>query len=429
VKEIKLKNLNETIYEHIDDSGLKTYMWVNEKVNSCYMTLSVRYGSIHTDFKVGNKKFKVPNGLAHFLEHIKFNESDDYTAHDFYYKSGGDANAFTTFDFTSYLIFSTENLADNLRHLLDFVYNPFFTKKLINKEKGIITEEANMGSDDSHSLSYYLLLQNMFHELNYRNFITGTPEDIKEISLDHIVNVYNNFYHPENMFLCITGNFNPYDMAKTISETMSSKEFSLYVKPVIQKGKEPKEVVKEIETIQMNVTSPKVKYGLKIPRSKFKNIDDFSLRALLPVLLNANFGNTSDFKEELTSKGLITSLYPSAGIYDEFVVIMITADTNYVDEVISRIENQIANLKVDKKEIMRKIKANVATLILDFDDIEKVNSLIQDDLINYHKIIDDALERYKSLSIESFKDVASAIGLQNKSILIINPEKEDEKKN
>ena len=108
---------------------------------------------------------------------------------------------------------------------------------------------------------------------------------------------------------------------------------------------------------------------------------------------------------------------------------MITADTNYVDEVISRIENQIANLKVDKKEIMRKIKANVATLILDFDDIEKVNSLIQDDLINYHKIIDDALERYKSLSIESFKDVASAIGLQNKSILIINPEKEDEKKN
>lgn len=425
MKEIKLEGLNETIYEHIHKSGLKTYMWVNEKVNSCYMTLSVKYGSIHTDFKVGNKKYKVPNGLAHFLEHIKFNEREDYTAHDFFYKSGGDANAFTTFEFTSYLVFTSVNLKDNLNHLIDFVYNPFFSKKLIQKEKGIIIEEANMGSDDPYALSYYLLLKNMFHESNYKEFITGTPEEIKEISLDHVTNVFESFYHPENMFMCITGNFNPYEMAKIIDENMDQKEFSEYIKPVILQNKEPKEVVKEYEEIELNVTSSKVRYGIKIPRNKFKDIDDYSLRVIGSLLLNINFGNTSDFKDELISKGLLTSLSTSANIYDNYVAVIISADTNYPEEIIKRIEDKLNNLDLDEKLFERKKKVNIATLILDFDDIENVNSRIQDNLVVYDDILADTMTKYKSITYDMFKNVAEKIDYQNKSILVVKPKKEE----
>ena len=44
-----------------------------------------------------------------FLEHVKFNIDEDTTAHDKFYKIGGDSNAFTTFDYTSYLVFATKN--------------------------------------------------------------------------------------------------------------------------------------------------------------------------------------------------------------------------------------------------------------------------------------------------------------------------------
>ena len=425
MKEIKLKNLNETIYEHSHKSGLKTYMWVNEKVNSCYMTLTVRYGSIHTEFKVGNKKYTVPNGLAHFLEHIKFNESETTTAHDFYYKSGGDVNAFTTFEYTSYLVFTSVNLKENLTHLIDFVYNPFFSKKTIQKEKGIIVEEANMCHDDPYTVSYYTLLQNIFQELKYKNLITGKPEEIKEISIDDIENVFHSFYHPENMFLCLTGNFNPYEMAKIVDECMDEKEFPEFIPPVIISKKEPKEVGKEYEELELNVTSSKVRVGIKIPKNKFKDYDDVSLRMALNLILGANFGSTSDFKDDLINKGLITTLYPSVEFYQDLVVIIISAETDYVDEVLNRLEERLQNLEIDEKTLLRKKKANIANVILEFDDIERVNANIQDDIIFNSEIVDDTLDRYKSLNYEIFKDIAEKIDYHNKSVLIVKPNKQN----
>ncbi|MDE6284466.1 MAG: insulinase family protein [Bacilli bacterium] len=389
------------------------------------MTLTAKYGSIHTDFKVGSKKYKVPNGLAHFLEHIKFNESEDVTSHDFFYKSGGDVNAFTTFNYTTYLVFTTVNFKENLNHLIDFVYNPFFSKKLIQKEKGIIVEESNMGSDDPYALSYYKHLKNIFHEYNYKEFITGAPEEIKSITLEHVVSVYNHFYHPENMFLCITGNFNPYEMAKIIDENMDQKEFPKYIKPTIMTKKEPKEVVKAYEEIEMNVISPKVKYGVKIPRNKFKDIDDLTLRIVLSLILNVNFGSTSDLKDELTNLGLVTSLGYNVEIYGDYVLLTLAADTDYTDEVIKRIDDKLNHLDLTESVIQRKIKANIATLILDFDDIETVNNRIGDNLVFYDEIITDVMAKYKSLSQELFENIAEKIETQNKSILVIKPQQKE----
>ena len=138
--EIALEGLDEKIIEYTTKCGLKVYMWVNEKVNSTLMTLSVKFGSIHTKFKVGKKVYTVPKGVAHFLEHVKFNMSEGVTAHDEFVKVGGDANAFTTFKYTSYIVFATDNKQDNLNILLDFVYKPYFTKKIITKKKEIIIE-------------------------------------------------------------------------------------------------------------------------------------------------------------------------------------------------------------------------------------------------------------------------------------------------
>lgn len=425
MKEIKLKGVNEIIYEHEHKSGLKTFMWVNEKVKSCYMTLSVKYGSVHTEFKIDNKKYKVPNGLAHFLEHIKFNESEDYAAHDYFYKSGGDVNAFTTFKFTSYLVFTTVNLQDNLNHLIDFVFNPYFSKKIIQKEKGIIVEEAKMGSDDPYQYSYFLLLKNMFHEIKYKEFITGNPDEVKEISLEDIEVVFNNFYHPENMFLCLTGNFNPYEMAKIIDENMNQKSFLEYKEPVIIEKKEDCSVVKEYEEIELNVTTSKVRYGIKIPCSKFKNYSDLEIRMYISLLLNINFGSTSDLQEELLVKGLITSISATCDIYEDYVGIIISADTEYPKEVIKRIEDKINNLDINEKDFIRKKKANIATFILEFDDIETVNTRIQDNIIMYNDLLADLKIQYQNLSYDEFTDFANLINYDVKSILVVNPKKEE----
>ena len=132
MQEINLKGLNETIYYDECPNGLKVYMWVKKSLNTFYGTLSVKYGSIYNSFKIGNKTYEVPKGIAHFLEHVKFNEDKGLTAHDFYYKTGCDTNAFTTFHYTNYQVLGSDNPTLNVLHLLDFVQNPYFTKSIVS---------------------------------------------------------------------------------------------------------------------------------------------------------------------------------------------------------------------------------------------------------------------------------------------------------
>lgn len=426
MKEIVLEGLEEKIYEYTTKNGLKVYMWVNEKVNGCFASLSVKYGSIHTKFKVGKKVYTVPNGLAHFLEHIKFNMKEDVTAHDEFIKIGGDSNAFTTFKYTSYIVFATQNKIENLNLLLDFVYNPYFTKKMISKEKGIIVEESNMSNDDPYSKIFYDNLKNVLQKSNYRNLITGEVEDIKEISLDDVEIVYNTFYHPKNMFLTITGNFNPYEMAKTVEDNLAKKEFREFQEVDIISESEPKKVTKDYMEENVGITYPRVKYSLKIPINKFKNVETIDLKLLCDLILNINFGSTSEFRSDLILKGLVTSMGYSLDIYEEYLVITITANTNYQDEVIKLIREKFDNLEVDEKDIVRKRNAAIATLILDYEDIEQVNMKIQDDIINEGEIITDLKIRVASINQEKLESVINYINNDNVAISVFKPKENQE---
>ena len=209
-----------------------------------------------TEFKIGNKNYQVPNGVAHFLEHLNFNESDGNDASDFYQKNGSDVNAFTTFNYTSYEAYGSEHLKENVNHLLDFVMTPYFTKKMVQNEKNIIVEENKMDLDNPGNQLYYGMFQNVFKLDKHRNFITGTEEDILATNLEDIELVFDAFYHPKNMFLVITGNFNPYEVISFIKENQDGKELKPYKKPKLKKMKEPSKVVEAYEEKKANVEIP-----------------------------------------------------------------------------------------------------------------------------------------------------------------------------
>ena len=421
MKEIVLDGLDEKIYEYTTKCGLKVYMWVNEKVNSTLMSLSVKYGSIHTKFKVGKKVYSTPRGVAHFLEHVKFNMRDGVTAHDEFVKIGGDANAFTTFKYTSYIVFATNKKQENLNVLLDFVYNPYFTKKMIAKEKGIIIEEANMTNDDVYTKMFYDSLKNALQKSEYRYLITGEEDDIKNITVQDIKLVYDTFYHPKNMFLAITGNFNPYEIVKTIEDNLDKKEFGKYQNPEIIKESEPKKVTKEYSEEEINITYPRVKYSWKIPLNKFKGIEKLDLKMMLNLIMNINFGATSLFRSDLLLKGLITGMSYNVDVYDEYVLISLSFNTNYPEEIIKLAKEKMDNLEVLEKDIIRKKNASIATLILDYEDIEQVNSKIQDDIINEGKIITDLKERITNINRERLESIIKYITNDNVSISVFKP--------
>lgn len=426
MEELELKGLNEKIFVYHTKCGLPIYMWVNEKVSSMYASLSVKYGSIHTKFKIGKKTYEVPNGIAHFLEHVKFNIDEETTAHDEFYKLGGDANAFTTFDYTSYIVFATNNKKENLEELLNFVYNPFFTKKCISKEKGIIVEEANMGLDDPYSIVFFHSLLNTLQKSKYRNTITGTPDDVTSITLEDVKLVYDTFYHPENMFLTLTGNFNPYEMACLVEDNLSKKKFGKYLNPIIIKENEPKKVTTKYKEEYINVTYPRLKFFIKMDMSRFKNYSSLELKILTSLLFNINFGATSDFKDELMEKGLIQNMNVTCDVYDDTFVVTINVTSNFKEEIIKKVKEKLENLSISELDFKRKKNATIATLILDYEDLKNVSYRIQDDVLNNGGIVTNLKEILEDETIDDLKNIIDLLDFDNISINVFLP-KENQK--
>lgn len=419
MKEIKLKGLNETIYYDEAPNGLPILLWTHEKVKGYYFTLSVKYGSIDTEFQIKNKTFQVPNGVAHFLEHLNFQEKDGSDAQTFYQQNGSDVNAFTTFNYTSYEVYGTNHLKENLEHLLEFVMTPSFQKKMVQNEKNIIVEENKMDLDNPANLLYYGSFRNLFKNDKHQNYITGTKEDILSTTLEDIQTVYDAFYHPNNMFFIATGNFNPYEVVTLIKEKMKTMEFLEWQNPKKKELKEPMAIQREYEEIKANVEIPKLRIAVKMPRKNFKEKNDYKLRLLLTILLNSNFGPTSDIYEDLLSKDLIVSLGFEKSIIGNYVLLFLNVESKYPDEVLPILKDVLMHMKIDEKTLVRKLHSAIANMVLSFDDITEVNMNLQEQIMNYGQVLEDQKQIFESIQLQDVEAVLKELKFKEMAVVVL----------
>lgn len=424
MKKINIKGIDEVIYYDECKNGLQVYMWPNKKSNSYYATLSIKYGSVYNDFKIGNKEFHQVPGIAHYLEHLKFNEKKGVTAHDYFNKLGSDTNAFTTFNYTNYQVFSSTNEIENITHLIEFVNNNYFTKELVDKERNIITEEAKMGKDDPFTVILFKHLNNIFNNYSQKYYITGDEEEISKITLDDIKLVFENYYKPSNMFLVITGNFDYIKVLDKIKEISNNKKDNKIPKRIILEEEDKVNV--EYEEASLNINSNRLRYGIKINKNIFKKFDDMHIKIYTDILLNSLFGSTSDLKDKLLRKELISNINYSNEIFDDYLLIIISIDTDYQKEIINILDNTLKDIKISEEVFNRKKKALIANLILDYEDIEVVNSIIQQEVLLYNKINDNIKDIYEKLNYQDLLKFIKLFNIDNKSVLVLKPNKNDD---
>lgn len=170
---------NETIYHQKLDNGLLVQMLPKKDFHKTYAILTVNFGSIDRTFvpKGKTEMRTVPDGIAHFLEHKMF-EKEDHDAFDLFGKLGADSNAFTSFTQTSYLFSGSDHIHENIDVLLDFVQDPYFSEKTVEKEKGIIGQEISMYDDDPNWRLYFGILGNLYPNDPMHIDIAGTKESI-----------------------------------------------------------------------------------------------------------------------------------------------------------------------------------------------------------------------------------------------------------
>ena len=219
------------------------------------------------------------------------------------------------------------------------------------------------------------------------------------------------------MFLIVTGNVNPYEIEQMVNDNLDQKEFKEYLEPKILPIKEPKYVVEKNVEIFANVEVEKAKIGLKIPKKEFREFDDVKLNIILNLILSNNFGDSSDLKEELLQNNIITFLSASRFVLDDYFVLDVTVESKILDEAVRRIVDALGHLKMDETDLKRKINSSIATLVLNYEDVENVNNMIQNYLVYYRRLIPDLKEIYESITLDEVKRVIEAIDLKEMVIV------------
>lgn len=423
MKKNKLIGADEYFYFEKLDNGLEIYMLPKNNFTETYVTFTTRFGSINTEFVPNgkNKMIHVHDGIAHFLEHKMFESEDGVDPFEFYTKNGASCNASTTFNKTTYLFLGPGHVKENVNFLLDYVQSIYLTDENVEKEKGIIEQEINMYKDDPFWALYEGVLRNTFKENNMKNSIAGEVEDIMAITKEELLDCYNTFYHPSNMFLVATGNFDPEELVKIVKENQAKKDFSRLDEIKVKEYKEPDKVVKEYEEKRLSIIESKVAVAYKIPREKFKLKDEFKINKYLSIFIESLFGSTSLFVSEARKENILTDSGVEILKTDSHYLLCLFMDSKEPNKIIDKVNQSVNQMPVTEEDFERRKKVSISNYISSFDNIVNTNEIIVSNVMAYDTYIEDQIDKIKDLSYDEFKAFVKTLDFSNKTALVINP--------
>lgn len=347
MEKIPFEQLQEELYYEKLPNGLDVYILPKKGFNKTYATFTTKYGSVDNHFiPLGSDEFvKVPDGIAHFLEHKLF-EKEDGDVFQQFSRQGASANAFTSFTRTAYLFSSTSDIELNLETLMDFVQEPFFTEKTVEKEKGIIGQEITMYDDNPDWRLYFGLIENLYQNHPVKIDIAGTIESISDITKDMLYECYNTFYHPSNMLLFVVGPVDADKIMNQIKENQAKKPFEDQAE--IQRKFEPeiKEANEPLKILEMNVQTSKCLLGIKALYDNQSGSEMLKNELITNVLLDMLFGKSSANYDKLYNDGLIDDTFS----YDYtqelgFGFAMIGGDTSDPETLVTQLKEMFFEAK------------------------------------------------------------------------------------
>lgn len=260
--------LNARIYTL--DNGLKVYLTVYKDAPRIQCLIPVRVGSKNDP--------KETTGLAHYLEHLMFKGSPNFGTKDWEHEKplldqienlfevyrvekdsakrvaiyhqidsisyeaskfaipneydkimsfiGSDGtNAATSYDFTYYIENIPSNQLENWAKVqADRFSHPVF--RIFHTELETVYEEKNMSLTNDGRLSNDMMLSLLFPNHPYGQQTTlGLSEHLKNPSIKNINNFFSTYYVPNNMAICLSGDFNFEDAIAIIDNYFGRMQF------------------------------------------------------------------------------------------------------------------------------------------------------------------------------------------------------------
>lgn len=412
---IENSKIKEKIYTEKLDNGLRV-IFIPKNTRKKYIVWATGFGSIDNKFKIDDEEIILPDGIAHYLEHKMFEQESGRNALDTLSSLGVEANAYTTNNHTAYLFECTDNFYEALDEFMDYVQNPYFTDENVEKERGIIEQEIMMYDDYPEWALYMNAMKCMYKNNEINIDVAGTKETISKIDKDKLYTIYNSFYTPENMVIVVAGDFKTEEIFAEIKKRIKNREKPQNIQRIY--NVEPKEIVSKRIEKKMDVSMPCFIIGFKdnnLEGNKVKK--DIAVN----ILGNILFGKSTEFFRKLYENGKIIS-DPSVNF--EFAKtyshVLIQCQTNFVDEVITEIENRIDEIKqngISDEDFNNTKKRIYGEFVKEYNDVSEIANNV---VLNYFRDINifDYFEEFESVNKEYTEKILNQIF--NKDVEVIS---------
>ncbi|HPZ51401.1 MAG TPA: pitrilysin family protein, partial [Clostridia bacterium] len=384
---------------------------------------AVRFGSVDLEFvaPMDNHVTKVPDGVAHFLEHKLF-EQEDGNMLDKFVSLGASPNAATSFNWTYYYFTCTDRFEECFGNLLYFVLNPYITEESVEKEKGIISQEINMYLDAPDFIVSMELLRLMYHNNPIRNDIAGSVESISKITADILLKCHETFYHPSNMVVTVVGDVDPKEIQDVVDRHIPKTGREGDIKRI---EKEEPLALKGTESIlTMDVSLPLFNIGFKDDPVKLFGSERVRREIAGSILKEMMFGKVSTFYETLYNEGVISNdFYADYETGANYALFSLGGESQKPQRVREYLEQYIEEIRkngFDKKYFEMVKNALSGRVLRRFNSPESMGRMFASSyLIGVDAF--DYFTAYGTINLDESYHIFEEVFLKPMAVSIVNP--------
>lgn len=351
---------NLLVHEHKLENGLKIIV---KEDHGAPVVVSQLWYKVGSGFEPGGI-----TGISHVLEHMMFKGTQKYPAGVFskiIAENGGEENAFTSYDFTTYyqklaakrLEISFKLEADRMQHLN-------FSPEEFDKEIKVVKEERRMRTDDNPSALTYERFYAAANLSNpYHHPTIGWMNDLNQLRTSDLAVWYDTWYVPNNATLVVVGDVNPDDIFLLAKKYFG--EIPYHNLSPIKSQREPKPHGTRHIIVEKPAKLPLLLMGFNVP--SLKTVDAPWEAYALDVLAGILDGGSSArlTRELIRGKQIAASASAGYDLYRRFdslfILDGIPSKGHSVEELKAAFLGQINQLKTDlvTKDELRRVKAQV----------------------------------------------------------------------
>ncbi len=362
-------------------------------------------------------------GASHFLEHLLFKGTDSRSAASIAESLdavGGDCNAFTTKEYTTFYIrLLAEDLALGLDILCDIMYEPALRALDVAAERTVILDEILMHADEPADLVAERWSEALFPGHPLGRDTLGTPESVAALTTEDIRRFFDDHYRPANIVVSAAGDCRHEAVAEVLEGRFGGRSG----------GEAPERTAPtEPATPLVVVRRPTEQAHLVLGTRSVSRFDEE--RWALAVLNQVLGGGLSSrlFQKVREERGLAYSIWSERVSYEDTGLVCVTAGTapSKADEVLKIVSGELELLAEDgiSERELAVAKGNLrADMLLSSEDSGARMNRLGSSLLLHDEVrtVEQLLARIDEVDLDDVQQAAVRLASSPRTLAAVGP--------